>query len=152
MAEGSANLTRIIVDPRFSFDDEALNASLHAFEVLARSASIQSRFPATSTSSPPLGNPSASHQPFENSNSDGRNFFSRRRNLNREQNPFAAVALSTPFNHQLFRRVALDGLNVAPPRSFASNRYMANAGQSAATALEIIDSDDEGDVLEVMSS
>ena len=157
MAEGSG-LTRIIVDPRFPFDDDALHASLHAFEALARTASIRSRFAATSSSSPPSVNHSASHQPFENSMGDSRSFFSRVRSLNREQNPFATVALSTPFNPHLFRRVALDdfassrGFNVAPPRSFASNRNMANAGQSAATALEIVDSDDDDELVEVMSS
>lgn len=154
MAEGSG-LTRIIVDPRFPIDDDALHASLHAFEALARTARIRSQFAATSSSSPPSVNHSASHQPFENS----MGFFSRGRSLNREQNPFATVALSTPFNPHLFRRVALDdfassrGFNVTPPRSFASNRNMANAGQSAATALEIVDSDDDDDELvEVMSS
>ena len=84
------------------------------------------------------------------------------RNLTHDRNQLMG-ALSVPFSSANFqgvlRQVELEDIsspqpfNAAAPRSFASNLNMTNAGQSAATALEIVDSDEEdGDVMEVMTS
>lgn len=144
------------MNPHIHIDDDMINV----INSVSNSRNMRPRFATTSASSPPNANESGQHQSFERFMAESRAFMAFR-DLARDRNRF--MGLSGPFNSSqlqgVLRHVALEDFSssrpfdTTAPRSFASNLNVANAGQSAATALEIVDSDEEeGDMVEVMTS